>query len=156
VADGARGRTVAIVAVAVVALAVAVWALTRGDDGPSAQLRALQEDPMGRFAPRDGRLARTIARSERSSGTLNKPTPAKFTRLFSLPPATARGTLQDAIAAARAAGWQLEPTGGGLAATGSKQLSTGRGSLTISLSEDGAVLPDDLEPPVLSIGLEHG
>jgi hypothetical protein len=155
-ADRFRGRTLAIVAVAVVALGVAAWALARGDDAPSEHLRALQDDPMGEYEPQGGRLVRTIARSEKSTGTITKATPAKYTRLFSLSQATARGALRDAITAARAAGWRLESAGRGLAATGEKQLPTGPGFLTISLQEDAGLLPDDFEPPVLSIGLEHG
>ncbi len=145
-----------IAVVAIVVLAAAAWALTRGDDDPSEQLRALQDDAMGRFEPTGGRLAATVARSEKESGLLGKPAQAKYTRLFELPAATARGALRDALAAARAAGWQLATVRRGLGATGDRRLPTGRVILTISLAEDGTVLPDDLTPPVLSIGLTHG
>ena len=96
---------------AVVLAAGVVLALTafRGEESADPQLRALREDPLGRYVPRDGRLVRTYANNAKSGGSFSKPNPAEYTRLFALPPDAGPAAIQEAIDAATAAGWTMQP-----------------------------------------------
>jgi len=142
---------------AVVLAAGVVLALTafRGEESADPQLRALREDPLGRYVPRDGRLVRTHENNEKAGGALSKPNPAEYTRLFALPPDAGPAAMQEAIDAATAAGWTMQPPLGDLGSVGAKQLSTGKATVAFSLITDPQALPEGTSAPVLSIGLEH-
>lgn len=144
---------VAAAAVLVVAAAIAL----RSRDEPSAQLQALRADPMAEYAPAGGELVDTDAQNEGT--TLGKPVAARYARLFALPAANPERALEDALAAAKAAGWTVEEpqTGalGGVVGLASKRLSTGMARLALTLFLDATVLPDDVRPPALRISLEH-
>lgn len=120
------------------------------DPGSSAQLRALQADPMARYVPESSRLTR--AHSSPEGVSLGKPHQAKLTRLFTLSGAP-RTRLEAAVRHARASGWRLERTLHG--AVGEKRLARGRAVLTISLLLEEGLLPSELQPPVLTLGLTH-
>lgn len=146
-----------MVAVAAVAVAAAAIVFLSGGDEPSAQLQALQADPMAEYTPAGGELVDT---EEQNDGTtLGKPVAARYARLFVLPAANPEGALDDALAAAEAAGWTVEEPRqgalGGLVGQGSKRLSTGTARLALTLFLDATVLPDDVRPPALRISLEH-
>ena len=66
-------RTKILAAVAV--LAVLVIVLTRGGEAPSAQLQALEGDPMASYVPPGGTLVDTVTQKEGTS--LGKPVPAQ-------------------------------------------------------------------------------
>ena len=123
-----RGRLLGGAAVALAAATVAAVVFVGGSDDGSAQLRALEADPMARYVPPDASLERSTARAERSTGTISQAQPAKLSRVFSIAASGAPCALHESIAAGRAAGWQLRETRGGLGATGTKQLGTGRRS----------------------------
>jgi hypothetical protein len=135
-----------------VVLAVAV---SRGGESEGQQLRALREDPLGRYVPRDGRLVRTYANDKKSGGMFSKPSPARFQRLFALPPDGGPAAMQEAIDAATAAGWTMQPPVGDLGSVGDKQLSTGKATVAFTLITDPQALPEGTQAPVLTIGLEH-
>ncbi len=95
-----RGR----VATKAVASAAAVATLLVGCGGPSAQVRALKDDPLGRYEPPGGRLIRSTEQSEGTS-LLGKPVQAEYTRLFALPAGDPKQQLRRALDAATAANW---------------------------------------------------
>ena len=129
-----RALRSALVVVALAA-AVAVVVVLTGGSGDSAQLRALEGDPMGRYVPPGATLERSTATAERATGTFSKAEPAKLSRVFSVASADAHRAMDTAVAAARAAGWKLRETRAGLGVTGTKALPTGPAILTIALSE---------------------
>jgi hypothetical protein len=136
---------------AVAAGGLLVLLLAQGEE-PSARVEALRDDPMAGYAPPGGTLVDSESRNE--GRTLGKPVPASHTRLFRLGSDPARA-LEDARAAATAAGWQQ--LGEATAATfvGSKRVPSGRIALTLALVEDPNRLPEGVEPPVLSVALRH-
>ena len=144
-------------AVAAVAVAAAAIVLLSGGDEPSAQLESLQDDPMAEYVPPEGELVDTESRSEGES--LGKPLAAEYSRLFSLPATDPERALEDAVAAAEAAGWTVEEPRqgalGGIVGQGTKQLETGRARLALTLYLDDRVLRDDVAPPALKVQLEH-
>ena len=104
------GRRWAAAGVVVLAAGVVLaFVAFRGDESPDPQLRALREDALGRYVPRDGRLVKTYANNKKDGGALSKPNPAAYTRLFALPPDAGPAAMQEAIDAATAAGWTMEP-----------------------------------------------
>lgn len=142
--------------VAATALAVLVFALTRGED-PSDLRQALEADPMATYAPPGGRLVDTDAQNEGSS--FGKPVVARYRRLFEIAPGTSEQALGHARAAAVAAGWApLE----GMSSSGfpdvflaEKRVSTGRLELGISVFRDNRMLRDGVKPPALRVSLRH-
>lgn len=134
---------------------VLALAVSRGESSPGPELRALREDPLGSYVPPDGRLVRTDAAEEKSGGMFSKPSEATLQRLFALPPDAGPAALQGAIEAARAAGWTVQPPLGDLGSTGSKQLSTGKATMSVGLITDAGATPENVPPPVLSIALQH-
>ena len=101
-------RTKILAAVAV--LAVVVIVLTRGGEQPSAQLQALEGDPMASYVPPGGTLVDTVTQKEGTS--LGKPVPAQYARMFELNAAAAAAALDHAREAAVAAGWTRTKTSG--------------------------------------------
>ena len=145
-------------AVAAVAVAAAAIVLLAGGDESSAELRALQDDPMAEYAPPGGELVDTELQSEGT--TLGKPHLARSSRLFGLDAADAERAVESTLAAADAAGWTLEgepkaDAFGGAVGFAGKQLSTGKARLTVSLLTDARLLGDQVSPPALQIQLEH-
>jgi hypothetical protein len=128
---------------------------SRGDQGSGAQLRALREDPLGRYVPPSGRIVRTDAAAENAGGIFTKATPATFRRLIAIPAGAGPAAMQEAVDAASASGWTVDGTLEGVGATGHKQLSTGRATMSLSLLTDARAIPGSTPPPVLSIALEH-
>src|SRR5207342_2890673 len=94
-------RTKILAAVAV--LAVLVIVLTRGGEESSAQLQALEDDPMAAYVPPGGTLVDTVTQKEGTS--LGKPVSAQYARMFELSTAAAAEALDHAREAAVAAGW---------------------------------------------------
>jgi hypothetical protein len=139
---------------AVVLAAVPAFAVSR-NESPSGQQRALREDPLGRFVPRDGRLVQTYAGNEDGGGMLSMQHEAQFGRLFALPPDAGAAAMQETIDAATAAGWVMEPPVGELGSVGNKQLSTGKATMSVGLITDARALPDNTAAPVLSLTLLH-
>ena len=142
-------RTKLLAAVAV--LGVLVILLARGGE-PSAQLQALEHDPMASYEPPGGKLVDTDSQSEGTS--LGKPVFARYTRMFELPPGTAEEALGHARAAALAAGWAEVASEEGVFAA-DKTLPTGGGQLGITVFRDARILPRDVRPPALQVNLRH-
>lgn len=136
---------------AVAAGGLLVLLLAQGEE-PSARVEALRDDPMAGYAPPGGTLVDTESRNEGRS--LGKAVPASYTRLFRLGPEPARA-LEDARSAATAAGWQQLGEATATMFVGSKRVPSGRIALTLSLVEDPDLLPEGVEPPVLSVALRH-
>ena len=151
--NGRRRRVGAAVLAVAALVATAASGLACGGSS-EAELRALQDDPLGRYAPPGGRLVRTDAAEEESGGIFSKATPATFRRLYALPPDGGPAAMQAAVDAARSAGWSVESVPG-LGATGRKRLDSGTATMSISLLTDAKAIPGDTPPPVLSIALEH-
>jgi hypothetical protein len=128
-------------------VAVAATAVVRGGEESSAQLRALQADPLGRFAPAGGELSNTDAAGEHSKGFLGKPSPARYDREFTLT-TPGEDALKEAAAAAQAAGWTVEQGIPGASVTGTKRLADGDAIMSVALDSSGG-------SPVLRIHLEH-
>ena len=148
-------RWVAAGAAVLAAGVVLALAVSRGEPSPGPELRALREDPLASYVPPDSRLVRTDAGEEKSGGMFTKPSEATFQRLFALAPDAGPAALRDAIDAARAAGWTVQPPLGDLGSTGSKQLSTGKATMSVGLITDARATPENIPPPVLSIALQH-
>jgi len=103
-----------------------------GDDGP--ELQALQSDPLAAYTPPGASLAATEARGESGGGLFGKPTPAVLRRTFEVTDAAA--ATEATIAAARDAGWAVEPPVGDLGSTGTKDLPSGGATMSVSGSGD--------------------
>ena len=142
-----RAKILAAVAV----LGVLVILLSQGE-APSSRVQALRDDPMAGYAPSGGTLVDTESRNEGRS--LGKPVPATYTRLFRLDADPGRA-LEEASAAATAAGWKPLGQATGSTFVGSKSIPSGRAVLTLALVEDGNLLPEGVDPPALSVGLRH-
>ena len=144
------------VAAALAAAATAV-AGCGGGGGDSAQLDALQGDPMASYEPPGGELVDTDEQSEGTT-TLGKPQLAKVSRLFALS-GDGEAALGDAISAAEEAGWTFDgdpqQSVGGVVDLGTRSLPTGNARIAVALYTDGSALRDDVSPPALKITLEH-
>ena len=137
---------------AVAALAVLVLALSRGGE-PGPDLEQLKDDPMASYVPPAGTLIDSDSRSEGTS--LGRPVPAQVTRLFQLQAAQGQRALADARDEAAARGWTTVGTRTGRGFVARKQLTDGRGELTVALVEDPRLLPEDAKPPALSVSLRQ-
>ena len=138
---------------AVAAGGVLVLLLAQREE-PSARVQALRDDAMAGYAPPGGALVDTASRNEGRVG--GEPVPASYTRLFRLDAdADAERALEDARAAAEAAGWERLGEATATTFVGSKRVPSGRITLTLALVEDPRLLPEGVEPPVLSVGLRH-
>jgi hypothetical protein len=151
-------RTTIAVAVAAVAVAAAAAGCLHDGDEPSAKLQALEADPMATYEPPDAELVDTESQSEGET-TLGKPQGARYTRLFALQ-GDGEQAFDDAVAAARSAGWTFEEEPstdafGGTVGLATRTLSTGTARLSISLLVDEQVVREGVDPPALRISLEH-
>ena len=144
-------RTKILAGVAV--LAVLVIVLSRGGGEPSAQLQALEGDPMASFVPPGGTLVDTETQKEGTS--LGKPVPAQYARMFELTTAAAPGALEHARAAAVAAGWTLTQKPGERGFVAEKPAASGRLELAVVRFRDALLLPASVKPPALQISLRH-
>jgi hypothetical protein len=142
-------RTKILAAVGVLGLLVVF--LARGGE-QSAQLQALEDDPMATYVPPGGTLVETDSQDEGTS--LGRPVFARYTRMFELPPGTAEEALGHARAAALAAGWAHVASEAGVFAA-DKTLATGGGHLGITVFRDARILPKDVRPPALQVNLRH-
>jgi len=147
-------RTIAIAAVAILAVAVGAFSLTRSGD-ESEYLRALKADSMARYAPPGVRLVRSSETDERAGGGFSKQQEARLTRVLAVPAAAAEGAVAAAADAARAAGWIVRDAIVGTGVTGTKRLPSGRASISILLTISRAQLPTGIEGPAVTIGLRH-
>ena len=138
---------------AVGALAALVLLLSRGGEEPSAQVQALQEDPMATYVPDGGTLVDTESQNE---GTrLGKPVSAQYTRMFELSAAAAARALEQAREAAAAAGWTPAEKPGERGFVAEKEASSGRLELAVVQFRDALLLPADVKPPALQVSLRH-
>lgn len=137
---------------AVAALAVLVVLLSRGEE-PSARLEALKDDPMATYVPEGGTLVDADTQNEGTS--LGKPVSAQYTRIFELTAAAAAGALERAREAAVAAGWTQAGTSGERGFVAEKRAPSGRLELAVTEFRDSLLLPDDVTPPALQVGLRH-
>ena len=110
----------------------------------------------GSYVPPDGRLVRTDAAEEKSGGMFSKPSEATLQRLFALPPDAGPAALQGAIEAATRRRLDGPAAASATSARlGSKQLSTGKATMSVGLITDAGATPENVPPPVLSIALQH-
>jgi hypothetical protein len=144
-------RTKILAAVAV--LAVLVIVLSRGGEESSAQLRALEDDPMAAYVPPGGTLVDTDTQNEGTS--LGKPVAAQYARMFELTTAAAAGALEHARAAALAAGWTLTEKPGERGFVAEKRAASGRLELAVVRFRDALLLPAGVKPPALQVSLRH-
>ena len=144
-------RTKILAAVAV--LAVLVIVLTRGGEESSAQLQALEGDPMAAYVPPGGTLVDTVTQKEGTS--LGKPVPAQYARMFELSAAAAPEALDHAHDAAVAAGWTRTKASGERGFVAEKRAASGRLELAVVQFRDALLLPADVKPPALQITLRH-
>ena len=144
-------RTKILAAVAV--LAVLVIVLTRGGEESSAQLQALEGDPMAAYVPPGGTLVDTVTQKEGTS--LGKPVPAQYARMFELSAAAAPEALDHAHDAAVAAGWTRTKASGERGFVAEKRAASGRLELAVVRFRDALLLPADVKPPALQITLRH-
>lgn len=146
-------RLVATLGVMAAALALGAGAVVVAGSGDDPALRALQADPLGRYAPPSGRRLSADAIKESDGGLLGKPAQASWNRRWTVS-GDPDAALAAAASAARAAGWRVElPTPGFVSAV--KRLATGEATASLTLIEDPAVLPDPSDAPVLGIALRH-
>jgi hypothetical protein len=141
-------RTLVVTAAAWLLLAVGGC----GEGGP--QLDALRADPLADYRPPGAREVETSADPESDGGVLGKPREARFEHLYAVTDSPAN-VFDDALGAAKAAGWTVERADSGTVALLVKNLATGRASATITLLESPAGLPEGVSPPALSIVLTH-
>ncbi len=134
------------------ALGLLVIVLARGGEQPSAQLQALENDPMASYVPPGGTLVDTDSQNEGTS--LGKPVFARYTRMFEVPPGSAATVLRHAQAAALAAGWKQVGSDEGVVAA-DKMLATGGAHLGITVFRDQRILPKDVRAPALLVNLRH-
>ena len=147
-------KAIVVAAAAVLAVAATIAVLAPDE---SAQLQALQADPMAEYAPERGELVDTDEQSEGT--TFGKPVAARYSRVFELPAGDPEGALADAVAAAQAGGWTMESSRegslGDLVALGSRELPTGRAHLALTFFTGARPVPGDVTAPALRISLEH-
>jgi hypothetical protein len=131
---------------------------------PDAALRELKDDPLATYEPPRGELVDTREQKADRENFLGKPVFAQFTRVFELPAgANPRREVDRALAAALAAGWQLNEgsrgvseSGGSLAVGLDKLLPTGEtmsANLTL-YTHESSYLPSNVTPPALRISLK--
>ena len=148
-------RRTLVIGGAVVALAALVYAFAR-DEPPSAQLRALEADPMAVYFPPGGSLVDTDSQNEGT--TFGKPIAARYRRMFELAPGTAKRALEHARAAAMTAGW-VTLDGPSRAFpnvfSADKSVPSGQIGLGVTVFADGRLLPEDVQPPALLVSLRH-
>ncbi len=144
-------RTKILAAVGV--LAVLVIALSRGGGESSAQLHALEDDPMAVYVPSGGTLVDTESENEGTS--LGKPVAAQYTRMFELTAAAAARALEHAREAAAAAGWTPTETSSGRGFVAERRSASGRLELAVVQFRDALLLPAGVNPPALQISLRH-
>ena len=148
-------------ALALVVVLVGAWLL---GPLPDAALRELKEDPLATYEPPGGELVDTHEQKADRENFLGKPVFAQYTRVFELPAgADPRSEIDRALAAALAAGWQLDE--------GSRGVSESLGSLTVALDKplptgetkslsviaythESSYLPTNVRPPALRISLK--
>ena len=131
------------------ALGLLVIVLARGGGEPSAQRQALEHDPMASYVAPGGRSSTpTPGTRARPSASRSKP---RTRGSFSCARAPRRST---APAPRRPRpGTVGETTERGFLAE--RRVASGRLELAVTLIEDAQLLPDDLEPPALSVSLRH-
>ncbi len=139
--------------IAVAATLAVVAAVVASGCGGSDRLDALQADPLGKFAPAGGQLGRTT--SSKEGKTLGKPSPAKFSRWFSLGTTDPAAALAEARRVAETAGWRLEEAGGGTSLVGAKDLAGGAASAVIGVRGEGDFVPSGVTAPALEITLQR-
>ena len=99
---------------------------------PDAALSELKEDPLATYEPPGGELVDTHEQKADRKNFLGMPVHAQYARVFELPAgADPRREIDRALAAALAAGWQLNE--------GSRGVSESGGSLAVGLDK---LLPD--------------
>ena len=131
---------------------------------PDAALSELKADPLATYAPPGGELVDTFEQKADRETFLGKPVFAQFARVFELPAgADPRREIDRALAAALAAGWQLE--------AGSRGVSESLGTLLVALDKPlpngetkslsvnvytrgSKYLPSNVRPPALRISLK--
>lgn len=152
-------RTKIVLAGAGLLLIVLGLYLLLSREAPSAQLRALEADPLAHYVPPQGSLVDSSKQNEGS--TFGKPVRARYRRMFVIPAADPERRLEHAVAAARAAGWEIvdaepepEPFGS-LVAIGDKRLENGRAQMAITVFIDDTLLRGDVKSPAMRISLEH-
>ncbi|HYK07431.1 MAG TPA: hypothetical protein VEW11_06640 [Gaiellaceae bacterium] len=138
---------------AVGALAALVLLLSRGGEESSAQLQALQDDPMATYVPDGGTLVDTDSRNEGTS--LGEPVSAQYTRMFELSAAASARALEQAREAALAAGWTQPGTSGERGFLAERRAPSGRLELAVTEFRNSLLLPDDVTPPALQVSLRH-
>ena len=138
---------------AVGALAFLVIVLSRGGEESSAQLQALEADPMATYVPPGGTLVDTDTQNEGTS--LGKPVSAQYTRMFELSAAAAGGALEHARRAAAAAKWTPTEKPGERGFVAEKRAASGRLELAVVQFRDALLLPAGVKPPALQITLRH-
>ena len=145
-----------MVAAAAVLVAAATIAVLARDE-PSAQLQALQADPMAEYTPAGGELVDTDEQGEGT--TFGKPVAARYSRVFEVPAGQPERVLADAVAAAEAGGWTIESSRevslGDLVALGSRGLPTGKAQLALTLFTGVRPVPGGFTAPALRVSLEH-
>jgi hypothetical protein len=143
-----------VVAAATVGVGLLVFVLVRGEE-PSAQLRALEADPLAVYVPQGGTLVDTSSQNEDT--TFGKPISARLSRTFELAPGTAERSLQDARAAATAAGWVPLPPSSAFpnVVVASKRVPSGRIELGVTVLDDARVAARGMRPPALLVSLRH-
>ena len=86
---------------------------------------------------------------------LGKPVSAQYTRMFELTAAAAAGAVEHAREAAAAAGWTPTEKPGERGFIAEKRMASGRLELAVVRFRDALLLPKDVKPPALQIGLRH-
>ena len=104
--------------------------------GSSEELQALEDDPFARYEPPEGRLVNV--REQDRGTTVGKPVYAKYSRMFAVPAGDPEQQLEQALAAARAAGWTVEDDdifrlGDNLTQSGSKRLAIGPAWISVTV-----------------------
>ena len=123
-----------------------------GDEGSGAKLAALEDEPIAAFTPPGAHLA--LAGEDDEDTALGKPVRAMVVRVYSFDTReSARAGGDAAVAEAKASGWQVgseaQSVGDGRAVFGTKTLSTGEATLSISDYQRAG-------QPRVSIRLEDG
>ena len=131
---------------------------------PDAALRELKEDPLATYEPPGGELVDTHEQKADRKNFLGMPVYAQYARVFELPAgANPRREIDRALAAALAAGWQLNEgsrgvseSGGSLAVGLDKLLPTGETTLlsVTAYTHESSYLPTNVRPPALRISLK--
>ena len=132
---------------------------------PDAALSELKEDPLATYEPPGGELVDTHEQKADRKNFLGMPVHAQYARIFELPAgADPRREIDRALAAALAAGWQLNEGSRGVSESLGGTLAVGLDKLhpdgqTKSLSiigytDESSYLPTNVRPPALRISLK--